>query len=459
MAFWSGFGDRRARPRDRAAGAGAGRPLQLPRQGAARPAHDRAVDGRHVAGADDRRAGLSPRPSTRRAITDNVDLGTVPTWPDLLFGMTVAVIAYTGIEAAANLAPEVRVGRDGAAPHRRRRARRSVLLVFVGMSAVALMALPVEQGVPMSVDNQTNGYGTALGGKCIEAPVLGVVEALTGRLRGRAARLRGRDRRDAGAEPGRERRAWSASPAPPTRSPRTGRSRAGVARLHPRYGTPWIVISIFTVLAGAAPAAARHRAAGRHVRLRRPDRVRARAPVGVRAAVQGAGPAARLQGAAERADPRPRAAAAGGARRGAVDRRLGRRPSSTTTRRACSARSGWGSGCSLYVVYRSPRGPLADPAWSRCPPSGMSQEPEVEYARILVPVFGEELDDDIMSTAGQLASEPGQRRRDDRRDLRARGADVAAARRPACRRRRLARARGGAARARSRSARSTRAWR
>jgi APA family basic amino acid/polyamine antiporter len=38
------------------------------------------------------------------------------------------------------------------------------------------------------------------------------------------------------------------------------------------------------------------------------------------------------------------------------------------------------------------------------PAERMSHEPEVEYARILVPVFGEDLDDDIMSTAGQLAS-------------------------------------------------------
>ena len=35
----------------------------------------------------------------------------------------------------------------------------------------------------------------------------------------------------------------------------------------------------------------------------------------------------------------------------------------------------------------------------------MSKEPELEYARILVPIFGEQLDDDIMSTAGQLASD------------------------------------------------------
>ena len=61
--------------------------------------HDRRARARH---------GL--RPAARSPTTSTV--GEVPTWPDLLFGMTVAVIAYTGIEAAANLAPEVRVGSE-----------------------------------------------------------------------------------------------------------------------------------------------------------------------------------------------------------------------------------------------------------------------------------------------------------------------------------------------------------
>ena len=182
------------------------------------------------------------------AIANTVDLGSVPTWPDLLFGSTIAVIAYTGIEAAANLAPEVRVGRKvlrrtvgtGAAV---------VLLVFVGMSAIALMALPVEQGVPMSVDNQTSGYGTPLGGEWIEAPVLGVVDALTGGFAGEllgyavaiVATLVLAQAANAGMV-GIARTTYTL--AVHRQIPR------GVARLHPRYGTPWIVLLIFTVLAG-----------------------------------------------------------------------------------------------------------------------------------------------------------------------------------------------------------------
>jgi APA family basic amino acid/polyamine antiporter len=63
-------------------------------------------------------------------------------------------------------------------------------------------------------------------------------------------------------------------------------------------------------------------------------------------------------------------------------------------------------GLLLYVVYRSREG-LSLTRMVEVPAERMSVEPEVVYARILVPVFGEELDDDIMSTAGQLASDPG----------------------------------------------------
>ena len=62
-------------------------------------------------------------------------------------------------------------------------------------------------------------------------------------------------------------------------------------------------------------------------------------------------------------------------------------------------------GLLLYVGYRSREG-LSLTRRVEVPAERMSHEPEVEYARILVPVFGEELDDDIMSTAGQLASDP-----------------------------------------------------
>jgi APA family basic amino acid/polyamine antiporter len=60
-------------------------------------------------------------------------------------------------------------------------------------------------------------------------------------------------------------------------------------------------------------------------------------------------------------------------------------------------------GLLLYVVYRSREG-LSLTRRVEVPAERLTYEPEVEYGNILVPVFGEALDDDIMSTAGQLAS-------------------------------------------------------
>ena len=63
-------------------------------------------------------------------------------------------------------------------------------------------------------------------------------------------------------------------------------------------------------------------------------------------------------------------------------------------------------GLCLYVVYRSREG-LSLTRRVEVPAEQLTYEPEVTYGNILVPVFGEALDDDIMSTAGQLASDKG----------------------------------------------------
>jgi APA family basic amino acid/polyamine antiporter len=62
------------------------------------------------------------------------------------------------------------------------------------------------------------------------------------------------------------------------------------------------------------------------------------------------------------------------------------------------------AGLLFYVVYRRREG-LSLTGMVEVPAARMSHEPEITYGNILVPVFGEPLDDDIMSTAGQLASE------------------------------------------------------
>jgi APA family basic amino acid/polyamine antiporter len=101
-------------------------------------------------------------------LTDQLDLFTSPDFHDIVYAAVVAMLAYAGIEAASDLAPDINVSR--------RDLKRivsvgalAVPLVYAGMAAIALMAVPVVAG--------PNGPETALGHEFVEAPVLGVVSA------------------------------------------------------------------------------------------------------------------------------------------------------------------------------------------------------------------------------------------------------------------------------------------
>jgi basic amino acid/polyamine antiporter, APA family len=101
-------------------------------------------------------------------LTDQLDLFTSPDFHDIVYAGVVAMLAYAGIEAASDLAPDINVSRRdlkrivsvGAV---------AVPLVYAGMAAIALMAVPVVAG--------PSGPETALGNEFVEAPVLGVVSA------------------------------------------------------------------------------------------------------------------------------------------------------------------------------------------------------------------------------------------------------------------------------------------
>jgi APA family basic amino acid/polyamine antiporter len=62
------------------------------------------------------------------------------------------------------------------------------------------------------------------------------------------------------------------------------------------------------------------------------------------------------------------------------------------------------AGITLYVAYRRGQDKPLRKRFT-IPEAALKEEPEVEYGSILVPVFGEELDDDIVGTAGRLAAE------------------------------------------------------
>ena len=91
-----------------------------------------------------------------------------PETDELIYAGVMATVAFAGIEAAANLAPDIR-----SAPIDLRKlvvaAAVLVPLIYVGVATVALMALPVME--------TPSGPETALGTTYLENPVLGVVES------------------------------------------------------------------------------------------------------------------------------------------------------------------------------------------------------------------------------------------------------------------------------------------
>jgi len=101
-------------------------------------------------------------------LTEELHLFSDPSFRDIVYAAVVAMLAYAGIEAASDLAPEIEVSRRDL----RRVASIGAIgvpLVYAGMAAIALMAVPVVGG--------PDGPQTALGGEFVEEPVLGVVSA------------------------------------------------------------------------------------------------------------------------------------------------------------------------------------------------------------------------------------------------------------------------------------------
>jgi APA family basic amino acid/polyamine antiporter len=169
-------------------------------------------------------------------LTETIHLGSGSSVRDLAFALPIAIVAFTGLEAAASLSGEV-AGNQRSLKRLVVPGSAVIVLVYVGISLVGVWALPVHHGV------------TTLGTTHIKAPVLGVVEAF--------------------------RPLWvadvlkylvaiggAAGLAAAASSGMLGVSRVGyslatnrqipssVGRLHPRWGTPYVIMG------GAALAAA-----------------------------------------------------------------------------------------------------------------------------------------------------------------------------------------------------------
>ena len=321
-------------------------------------------------------------------LTATIHLGSAPSVSGLAFALPIAVIAFTGLEAAASLAAET-----SASPKELRRligpGSILIVLVYVGIAIVGIGALPVHHGLP------------ALGQRHQHAPVLGLVENYHPRWLADLLKYTVAVVAAAGLT--------AAAGSSMLGVSRTGfllvRNRqipAAVGRLHERWGTPWVIIAVATLAAaalvvptnvelligiyafGALLAVTIAHVAVIALRYREPDRIRGyRIPLSVR-----------FRGASL---PLP---AVLGALLGAA---------------------GWVSllvvhqgaryvgivwllaGVGLYVGYRRSQG---TPVGLRVPmpvraPRHEALEPEL--GSIMVPIFGTALDDDIVQTAARLA--------------------------------------------------------
>ena len=96
---------------------------------------------------------------------DPIHLGTAPTWSNLVFALTVTVVAFTSLESASGLSGEVRISRVGLKR-----------LVWSTTGTVAF--LYVASGSSRSRRCPCTASHTALGGQYENAPMIGVVSAV-----------------------------------------------------------------------------------------------------------------------------------------------------------------------------------------------------------------------------------------------------------------------------------------
>ena len=117
-----------------------------------------------------RRSRLRALALTRGALVRNLTR-KLADWGEIAFALPLAFLAYTGLETVANLAEEVR--RPGLdLPRSLFSAIVVVVGVYVAIALVGLSAFPATGGE------------TALGGEWLEAPLMGIVDALAGSLPG-----------------------------------------------------------------------------------------------------------------------------------------------------------------------------------------------------------------------------------------------------------------------------------
>jgi len=113
---------------------------------------------------------------SREGLGSGIDLGTVPTWHSLVFSLSLAMLAFTGLETVANLAAETREP-GKALPRSLFAGIGAVVAVSFAIAAVGLSAYP-----PHPDPSAPGGWATELGSTWIRAPIVGISEAFDGSL-------------------------------------------------------------------------------------------------------------------------------------------------------------------------------------------------------------------------------------------------------------------------------------
>ena len=326
-------------------------------------------------------------------VIDSIDIGTAPGWSDLLFAAGTATAATIGVESASGLAGDVRAGRRGL--HKLIVAAGLVAgVLFLGYSTLAVMAVP-DAGAPLGADPFSAAPVVGIVSAYEPAWVMDVLRYAVGGV-GALVLLQAVN----GTMLGLSRLTYSLA---------TNRQIPSVlGRLHPEQGTPYVAVAIagtlvllLTALAdiefmlgifafGSLLAFTIAHVSLLALRFREPALPRPyRVPFSISI------------GAAS--VPLPAVLAAIMAATGWI----------TVLAVHEGARIVGGLwmafGLTLYVIYRRGQDKSLRKRFT-IPAKALQEAPEVEYGSILVPVFGGPLDDDIVGTAGRLASDESDER-------------------------------------------------
>lgn len=100
-----------------------------------------------------------------------VRLGTVPTWHAFFYSLSIAMVAYTGIESVSNMAEEAKRP-EKTVPRAAILTVAVVLFMYAGLSGIALSAMPTH------LDPATGRYVTDLATRWLNDPIAGIVRHL-----------------------------------------------------------------------------------------------------------------------------------------------------------------------------------------------------------------------------------------------------------------------------------------